>query len=175
MAKKKEKTGILAVFQYLDELTAALERIHGKQDFRGHVVYSPTSYHELMEYAEKVHGPSEVRWFTLVGALTGLFSGFALPLGMDWDWPIVVGGKTAGVYSLPAYFIFGFELMVLFGAIATIAGMLIMGRLPNPNAKIRNTRLTDDRFAIFVPGVALDSEQARLLRQWGAEDIIVSV
>ena len=34
-------------------------------------------------------------------------------LAMDYDWPLVVGGKTAGLYSLPAYVIFGFELMIL--------------------------------------------------------------
>jgi hypothetical protein len=64
--------------------------------------------------------------------------------------------------------------MVLFGAIATIMGMLIMGRLPNPNVRIRDKRLSDDRFAIFVPGVAIDSEQARMLKQWGAEEVYLS-
>lgn len=171
MSNKPSTDGVLAIFQYLDEFTEVLGKIEKKKEFAGHEIYSPTSYHEVVEHAEKVHGPSQVRWFTLVGAVTGIASGFALPLGMDWDWPIVVGGKTAGIYSLPAYFIFVFELMVLFGAIATIMGMLVMGRLPNPYAKIRDKRLSDDRFGIFVPGVGVDSEQARLLKQWGAEEV----
>lgn len=171
MDHKKPTEGVMAIFQYLDEFTEVLAKIETKSEFAGHEIYTPTSYHEVIEHAEKVYGPSEVRWFTLVGALTGIASGLALPLGMDWDWPIVVGGKTAGIYSLPAYMIFVFELMVLFGAIATITGMLVMGRLPNPHAKIRDKRLSDDRFAIFVPGVSVDSKQAQLLKQWGAEEV----
>lgn len=174
MASNKHKEGVLAIFQYLDDFTEVLGKIEKKSEFAGHEIYTPTSYHEVIEHAEKIYGPSEVRWFTLVGAVTGIASGFALPLGMDWDWSIVVGGKTAGIYSLPAYMIFVFELMVLFGAIATIVGMLVMGRLPNPYAKIRDKRLSDDRFAIFVPGVSMDSEQARLLKQWGAEEVYLS-
>lgn len=171
MSSKKDSSGVLAIFQYLDQFTEVLHKIEGRTEFNGHEIYTPTSYHEVIEHAEKIYGPSEVRWFTLVGALTGIASGFALPLGLDWDWSIVVGGKTAGIYSLPAYFIFVFELMVLFGAIATIAGMLVMGRLPNPHAKIRDKRLSDDRFAIFIPGVSVDSDQARLMKQWGAEEV----
>jgi len=174
MSEKKAPEGVMAIYQYLDDFTEVLSHIEKKSDFAGHEIYTPVSYHEIIEHAEKIYGPSEVRWFTLVGALTGIASGFALPLGMDWDWPIVMGGKTAGVYSLPAYMIFVFELMVLFGAIATIMGMLIMGRLPNPKAKIRDKRVSDDRFAIFVPGIAIDSEQARMLKQWGAEEVYLS-
>ena len=132
----KNPGGILAIFQYLDDFCTAVESIEKKSSFEGHEIVSHTSYHELMDIAEKQYGPSEVRWFTLVGALSGVSIGFGMPLLMDYDWPIVTGGKTAGIYSLPAYFIFGFELMILLGAIATILGMLVMGRLPNPRARI---------------------------------------
>lgn len=170
---KKKPEGIVAIFQYLDEFCAAIENIEGRPDFHDHEVVSHTSYHELMDIAEKKYGPSEVRWFTLVGALTGVTIGFGMPLFMDYDWPIVTGGKTAGVYSLPAYVIFGFELMILLGAIATITGMLVMGRLPNPRARIFDNRLTDDRFAIFVPNAKPNGEQAQLLSKLGAEEICV--
>ncbi|MBP6217054.1 MAG: DUF3341 domain-containing protein [Oligoflexales bacterium] len=166
-----KKPGLLAIFKYLDDVKAAAEAIEQKKEFQGHEIISHTSYHELMDHAEKIYGPSQVRWFTLVGALTGLFSGFALPLGLDYDWPLVVGGKSPGIYSLPAYFVFGFELMILFGAIATILGMLVMGRLPDPNARVLDPRLTQDRFAIFVPGVGVDSSQAKILKNLGAEEV----
>ncbi|MBI2601492.1 MAG: DUF3341 domain-containing protein [Deltaproteobacteria bacterium] len=168
---KKERKGIVAVFRYLDKVSDAVKHMHRNKQFRDHVIYSPTSYHELMEHGEKVYGFSEVRWFTLVGALAGIATGFGMPIGMDWDWPIVVGGKMGGFYSLPAYFVFGFELMVLFGALATIIGMIIMGRLPDPRGKIRHNAITNDRFVVFVPGVGVDSEQAHLLRQWGADEV----
>ena len=163
--------GILAVYKYLDEFTEVIETANKRQDFEDYVAYSHTSYHELMHLAEERHGVSQVRWFTLTGGLTGCVTGFAMPLWMDYDWPIVVGGKQAGVLSLPAYFIFGFELMVLLGALCTILGMLFLGRLANPFAKIQDPKLTDDRFAIFVPGAQLDGPQAQLLNEMGAEEV----
>lgn len=172
MRDNKKTTGILAIYKYLDDLTKTLEQIKDKESFSKHVVYSHTSYHELIDIAEEKWGPSQVRWFTLVGALTGVITGFGMCLLMDYDWPIVVGGKSAGIYSLPAYFIFGFELMVLFGAIATIIGMLVMGRLPNPHAKIYDNRLTDDHFAIYLPDTEVESEQAKLFKEFGAIEII---
>ena len=173
---KKRPGGVLAVYKYLDEVIDAMTKIRGRTDFEDHEVFSPTSYHELDEaYAKSVYGSSDitspVKWFTLTGAMTGTISGFALALLMDYDWPLVVGGKTAGIYSVPAYFIFGFELTILFGGIMTIVGMLVMGKLPNLGQRILDTRFTDDRFGIFVPNASLEGEQAKLLKECGAEEL----
>lgn len=164
-----DENGIIAVFRYLDDVTKAMEQIRGRADFNGHEVFSPTSYHEI-EHAAAFR-PSPVRFFTLAGGMTGTITGFSLPLILDYDWPIVVGGKMAGVYSLPAYVIMGFELTILFGAIATIAGMLIMGRIPNPKKDIHDVRFSDDHFGIFVPDADESSEQAEVLRQCGATEV----
>ncbi|MFW7379566.1 MAG: DUF3341 domain-containing protein [Oligoflexus sp.] len=166
---KKRPGGILAVFRYLDDLTEAMEKARKRGDFDGHEVYSPTSYHEIEHAAG--YGDSGVRWFTFTGAMTGTVTGFALALLTDWDWPLVVGGKTAGIASLPAYIILGFEWTILLGGIATVIGMLVMGRIPNPKQRILDIRFTDDRFGIFVPNAALDGEQAKILQQCGAEEI----
>lgn len=163
--------GVVGIFRYLDDVCSAIKLIEKRDDFRGHEVISHTSYHELIHLAEEKYGPSQVRWFTLVGAVTGVSTGFGMPLWMDYDWPLVVGGKQAGLYSLPAYVVFGFELMILFGAIATILGMFVMGRFPNPKATVLDTRLTDDRFAIFVPGVSLEGAQAKVLKELGADEV----
>lgn len=161
--------GVLALFKHLDTVCAAIERVRERGDFAGHEVLSPTSYHEI-EHACGF-SPSPVRFFTLVGALTGMCTGFSLCLGLDYDWPIVVGGKTPGIYSLPAYVVIGFECTILFGAIATILGMLVMGRIPNPKRRVLDGRTTDDLFGIFVPGVGLDSPQAQLLKECGAQEV----
>ncbi|MDD9952276.1 MAG: DUF3341 domain-containing protein [Zetaproteobacteria bacterium] len=170
MAREKVP-GIVAIFSYLDDICKTVETIDKRRDFDGHEVYSHTSYHELIHLAEDKYGSSEVKWFTLVGALTGVCSGFAMCLWMDYDWPIVVGGKTAGIYSLPAYVVFGFELMILLGALATILGMFVMGRFPNPKDTVLDPRLSDDKFAVYLPGVSPDSEQAKLLKDLGAEEV----
>ncbi len=169
--ESKNSKGIYAVFQYLDDMCRVIDEVENKEGFKNHVVYSHTSYHELMDRAEAKWGKSEVRWFTLVGALLGVSVGFGMCLAMDYDWPITVGGKTAGFDSIIAYVIFGFELMILLGAIATIIGMLVMGRLPNPKVKIYDKRTTDDRFSIFVPSVHIHGPEADFLRKQGAEEI----
>ena len=166
---KKRPGGILAVFQYLDHVCDAMEKARKRGDFDGHEVFSPTSYHEIEEAGG--FGPSAVRWFTLTGAMTGTILGFGLCLGLAWDWNIVVGGKTAGLPSLPAYVVIGFELTILLGGIATIIGMLVMGRIPNPKQRILDPRFTDDRFGIFVPNADLNGEQAKILKACGAEEI----
>ena len=169
--ESQEKKGILAIFKYLDDTCRVIDDVSSQDGFEGHVVYSHTSYHELMDRAEKRWGKSEVRWFTLVGGLLGVTTGFGMCLLMDYDWPMIVGGKTAGIHSVIAYVVFGFELMILLGAIATIIGMLVMGRLPNPKATVFDRRTTDDRFSVFVPMAKVNGPQADFLRRYGAEEI----
>lgn len=161
--------GVIGIFKYLDTFCEAIEKVRDRSDFANYEALSPTSYHEI-EHAAGL-GASPVRFFTLIGALTGMVCGFALALYTDWDWPIVVGGKTPGIYSLPAYIVIGFECTILFGAIATILGMLVMGRIPNPKRRVLDNRITDDRFAIFVPGANMSGPQAQLLKELGAEEI----
>lgn len=166
-----QQQGILAIYNYLDQLCGAVEKIRERHDFKDHEVLSPTSYHEIEHACD--YQPSPVRWFTLTGALTGTTTGFGLPLLCDWDWPIVVGGKTSGIFSLPAYVVLGFEFTILFGAIATVLGVLVMCRIPNPKTKILDNRITDDKFGIFVPGASADGPQAKFLKECGATEIHV--
>lgn len=166
---KKRPGGVLAIYQYLDDLCDAIVKIKDRNDCEGYDVFSPTSYHEI-EHAEG-RPKSPVRFFTLVGGMTGTMTGFGMALLADYDWPIVVGGKTAGIYSLPAYVIFGFELTILFGGIMTIVGMLFMGRLPSPTQRIFDKRFTNDRFGIFIPNASLDGDQAKILKGCGAEEL----
>lgn len=172
MMQSQSQQGVLALFKHLDTVCHTIEKVKGRSDFKDHEVYTPTSYHEI-EHACGFE-PSPVRWFTLFGALTGTVTGFALALLCDWDWPVVVGGKTAGIYSIPAYVVLGFEFTILFGAIATVLGVLTMCRLPNPKISVLDNRLTDDLFAIFVPNVGLDSPQAQFLKEAGAIELKVT-
>jgi len=171
MDMHKHEKGIIAIYEYLDHVVDAIKKMKGRPEFRGHELYSPTSYHEI-EHAYDFK-PSPVRYFTLIGALTGTCVGFALPLIMDYDWPLVVGGKTAGIFSLPAYVIIGFELTILLGAIATILGMLVCCKIPNPKHGVMDARLSDSHFGVFVPDVGVDSEQAKILRGCGAIEVNV--
>lgn len=166
---KRRPGGVLAVFKYLDHLTDAIEKTKDLPGAKDHEIFSPTSYHEI-EHACGF-GASPVRWFTLAGAMTGTIAGFAMPLLMDADYPLIVGGKTPVWPSLPAYVVIGFELTILLGGIMTIIGMLVMGRLPNPKQRILDKRFTDDRFGIFVPNADVNGDMAKILRDCGAEEL----
>ncbi len=165
--EKPPRRGLYALFTYLDDTLAVIARLRADRAEPCFDVFTPTYYHEL-EVALG-YKPSGVRWFTLTGALLGVTLGFALCLLTDYDWPLVVGGKTAGVYSLPAYVVIGFEMTILLGAIATIIGMLWLGKIPDLQGQIYSEATTDDRFGIFVYGATEDGEVAQLLREKGGE------
>jgi hypothetical protein len=66
-----------------------------------------------------------------------------------------------------------FEMMVLFGGIATVIGMVVLGRLP----RLRQTasydpRFTNDRFGVAVHCAPERSPSVRdILRGAGAEEV----
>lgn len=72
---------------------------------------------------------SNVRLFALIGALIGTLSGFALTILTSRDWPLIAGGKP--VVSIPPFIIIAFALTVLFGALSTFVGFLLLARLPS--------------------------------------------
>ena len=69
-----------------------------------------------------------MRLYTLIGGLLGVTTGYALTIWMSINWPIVIGGKPFA--SVAPYTIIGFELTILFGGLATLLGLLIVGKLP---------------------------------------------
>lgn len=92
---------------------------------------------------------SKLRFFTLIGALAGLLSGFALTMGTVADWPLVTGGKP--LMSIPAFLVIAFELTILFGAISSFVGFLILARLPAP-AQVMEPVEHNNQFSIIVSG-----------------------
>ncbi len=165
-----KKSGVLLIYAYLDHFLKAIESTRATPVICDEVIYySPTSYHEV-EHACG-YGFSPVRWFTLVGGLIGLFTGLAICLFFDLDWPMVVGGKTPGIYSSPVWVIICFELTILLGGIATIIGMLVFCRIPNPKAQLLHDELTDDKFGVFLPCLSPDSDVVKKLMEIGKVEL----
>ncbi|HEU4630899.1 MAG TPA: DUF3341 domain-containing protein [Gemmatimonadaceae bacterium] len=136
--------GILASYRELDSTVHAIEELK-KQNFRDIDVYSPVPRHEL-EHA--VNPPiSPVRVFTLIGGLLGATFGYWIAIWTSDYWPLVVGGKA--IASWIPYTIIGFELFVLIGSLATVAGMFVHSRLP----KLTMTVGYDPRFSHADYGV----------------------
>ncbi|HEY2824633.1 MAG TPA: DUF3341 domain-containing protein, partial [Gemmatimonadales bacterium] len=117
------------------------------------------------------HPVSPVRMWTLLGGLTGCVSGFAMTLWMSYDYPIVVGGKPVG--SIPPYVVIAFELTILFGALATLAG-LIFHTLRDNRAAAYDPRCSDDHIGVFVPcPVERRPAVQQLLQTAGATEVRV--
>ena len=167
---KKPPGGILAVFEHIDSATASVSALK-KVGYNDLTVYSPVPSHEL-EVAVG-HSVSPVRLWTLFGGLAGLAAGFALTLWTAYDYPIVVGGK--GIGSIPPYIVIAFELTILFGALSTVAG-LIVHAIRNARSAAYDPRCTDDRIGIFVPcPVERRRQVEEVLRTNGAEEVRVEI
>lgn len=148
---------VVGVFAHVDTTVRALEDLKAK-GYHDLSVYTPVPVHEIEEVLERDRPVSAVRLFTLVGSLAGIASAFLLTIWTSVTWGLVTGGKFLkatpdGIIgsSLPPFFIIAFELMVLFGGVATVIGMVVLGRLPRlrPSAAF-DPRFTNDRFGVAV-------------------------
>lgn len=160
--------GVVGAFHEIDTTVAAIEDLKKKK--LGEVtVYSPTIRHEL-EHA--IDAPqSVVRRFTLIGGLLGVSFGYWVAIWSSTYWPLVVGGKA--IASWIPYTIIGFEVMVLVGALSTVAGMFINSRIPRLSTTSGyDTRFSGGYFGIFIACDANKAGQAEeLLRHHGAVEV----
>jgi len=90
---------------------------------------------------------SKVRFFALVGAASGTVTGFAFTILTSLSWPLIVGGKP--IVSIPPFIIIAFALTILFGALSTFAGFLLLSRLPSLRG-IRSGEEHGNAFVILV-------------------------
>ncbi len=160
--------GIVAHFKELDSLVSAIEAAKDKRV--GEItVYSPTPRHEI-EHAIDAP-PSIVRRFTLIGGLLGVTFGYWIAVWVSDYWPLVVGGKP--IASWVPYTIFGFEVMVLYGALSTVAGLFINARVP----RLTMTVGYDERFSHGDYGMWIEctpersAEVEALMRAHGAAEV----
>ena len=138
--------GVIGAFHELDAAVQAIEELKKKR--LGEVtVYTPTPRHEI-EHAIAA-GPSPVRLFTLFGGLAGATCGYWIAIWVSDYWPLVVGGKP--IASWVPYTIFGFEVMVLFGALSTVLGLFINSRIPRLTMTVGyDPRFSGGDFGIWV-------------------------
>ena len=162
------RTGVLGSFVHVDAATDAIRALR-RGGHRDLTVYSAAPNHEIEEALEQKVSP--VRLFTLFGGLTGCAAGFGMQYWMQRDWPVLVGGKP--IDAFPPMVIIGFELTILLGALASVAGVVILSLALKPTKGLPfDPKFTDDRIGIFVP-CAPDQYEAtdRLLRAAGAEEV----
>jgi hypothetical protein len=162
--------GVLAAFHELDAAVDAIEALK-KLKLGAITVFTPTPRHEIEHALDQ--GPSPVRKFTLFGGFAGVTCGYWIAIWVSDYWPLVVGGKP--IASWVPYTIFGFEVMVLFGALSTVAGLFITARIPRLTMMVGyDPRFSHGDFGVWVecpPDKARTAED--LLREHGAREVRV--
>jgi hypothetical protein len=158
--------GVLAAFRHVDDATGAIRGLK-ELGYRDFTVYTPVPNQEVM--AAVGHRVSPVRMWTLIGGLSGVTLGFLMTIWMSLDYPVVVGGKP--IPSVIPYVVIGFELTILCGALATLAG-LVVHSVRNRRVAAFDGRFTDDQIGIFVPCPAERAAAVeQLLQTSGAEEV----
>ena len=163
------ETELIGSFAEEEACIHAIEALKnaGIADFR---VFSPIPSEHLIKTVN--NRPSRVRAFVLAGGIAGVLTGFAITAGTSMEWNLVVGGKP--VISMPPFIIIMFELMILFGGLSGLLGLLFFARLPqlDPLAGY-STRFAGDRFGIAL--ACSEAESVRLealMREAGAEEVV---
>jgi mono/diheme cytochrome c family protein len=145
-----ELHGILAEYDTPDQLIDAATKVR-KAGFEKWDTYSPFPVHGI-DAAMGIK-MTILPWFTLVAGITGLITAIVMQWWMNaYDYPWLVSGKP--IWSIPANVPIMFELTVLFSAITTLVGMLMLNGLPHPSHPLdlvkRFARVTDDKFFLLI-------------------------
>jgi hypothetical protein len=159
--------GVLGQFVHIDGACDAIRELK-TGGYRDLTVYSAAPNHEL---EEAIGDPiSPVRWFTLVGGLTGCASGFALAIWMSRDWPVLVGGKA--IAAIPPYVVIGFELTILTASLLSVLAVIILSARKSLKGRPYHPAFSDDRIGIFVPCAADRAGQVQaLLERHGSVEV----
>ena len=163
---------VKSVFAHLDSLVNAIDALK-KAGVKDLVVTAPLPRHEIEELLYEGR-PSPVRWFTLAGAIFGGVFGFSLCSFTHLNWAMIIpAGKP--LVSIPPFLVITFESTVLWGCLFTLAGMVMLARLPGNNlqVEVQDPRFSDDVFGLVVNGLGRKQagKVAEMLSEAGAMEV----
>ena len=163
----KVKNRIKAVFNDYDKFIETLKLLAKKKKLDIEI-FSPMPLHEVEDiFPQK---PSGVRWFTFVGGILGLGIGFAFPIYTVLQWPLITGGKP--VVTIQAFIIIAFELLILFGAIFTLLGLLFHARLPRQNLSNYDVRFSDNYYGVIIKAEDNETTNIKEILK-SADDVVI--
>lgn len=166
--KKPRVPCVFAVYAQLDALVRGISALREEGD-REFQVFSPVPHHDIQH---AIGGkPSPVRVYTLAGGLLGLAIGWGITIIPLGNFGLHVGGKP--LLSIPPFAVVAYIATILFGALATLVGMIIHTRLPQVHlAAGYDGRLSSDHFGIQVRCAPENMEgMVRLLKRTGAIEV----
>jgi len=142
--------GLLAEYDTPDQLIHASEKVRDA-GYEKWDTYSPFPVHGI-DAAMGIK-MTVLPWIVLCAGLTGLATAITMQWWMNaYDYPWLISGKPT--WSIPANVPIMFELTVLFSAITTLVGMLMLNGLPHPAHPLdqvrRFDRVTNDKFFLLI-------------------------
>ncbi len=163
---------VKGIYAHLDAMLAGIEALKAA-GLKGFEVLTPLPRHEILE-AVYEGAPSPVRWWTLVGGITGIHVGFLLTSLTAIQWPMINPGGKPNV-ALPPFAVIMFECTILLGALFTALGMLVHTGLPGfwLDKSLQDPRVSDDKFGIvFTRATSSQIERIEgILRSTGAIEV----
>ncbi len=173
--KKQKLYGLLAKFDTPEALVAATRRVY-EAGYRKFDAYSPYPVEGLQQAMHLRSSP--MPFIVLAGAIIGGVSGFGMQaFATVIDYPQNIGGRP--LFSWPAYIPITFELIILLGAFAGVAGLFFFTRFPQPyhpvfNSADFNAHASQDSFYLGIeaddPQFQLERTQ-RLMEQLGSVQV----
>lgn len=159
---------LLAVYERPVDAAAALAELR-ERGFGFVEAFSPVPDEAILAALPR---RPKVRWFTLLGGLTGFAAGLALTVLTSLIYNLIVGGKPPA--AVIPYLVISFELTVLLGGLGTLVGLLLGARLPRRREPpLWDARLSEDRYGVAVSCNPEAVELlARILAEHGAEDVL---
>jgi len=165
--------GLLAEFDSPERLVEAARRTRaeGYRDLDSFTPFPVEEMTEVMGFRDH-----RVLRLGLIGACLGAATALGMQLFTNWDYPINVGGRP--LFALSAFAVVTFELTVLFGALLTAFGMLVLNRLPRLSHPVfaapHFARASKDRFFLCIKArdPRFDEQQTRrFLDGLGADSV----
>jgi hypothetical protein len=170
-----DEIALISTFSNDEDCARGIEALHEARahDFRA---YTPFPSEKVLEASVEARGGqphrnSHVRWFVLLGGITGFLTAVALTIGTSLEWNLNTGGRP--VVSIPPFVVIMFELMILFGGVSGVLGFFILSRLPAfDSAPGYRSRFGADKFGLVVRCAENQAQQLEtVLLEAGAEDV----
>jgi hypothetical protein len=150
-----ERPSVLAVFSSPGRLLDAAQK-SCEAGFKVMETFSPVKIERLPEVLAQPTSP--VRYFTLIGAISGLAGGFWLAGGTAAVNRLIVGGKP--FLSWIPFCVVAFEGTILLGSLANLLGLVIYSRL----IRLKTAHYYDPRFSRDKFGLLVSCEAGELQR-----------
>jgi hypothetical protein len=163
---------LVSTFASEEDCARGIEALHAAHAHQFNA-FTPYPSEKVQEAAHEVRGlgRSPVRWWVLIGGITGFWSAVALTIGTSLEWNLNTGGRP--VVSIPPFIVIMFELMILFGGVSGVIGFFLHSRMPAfDSAPGYRSRFGADKFGLVVQCEESEIKKfEEILRNAGAEDI----